>query len=278
MRENARKLPKSRDQGIGQKHATPLVAPEETRVALNEVRPVALFPDRDSFNMVPRSAQEILALKKHYSLEASTGKRLVEQWQNQYMALAHPFSIPRAVSCADFPNKRRLRREADAPLLEPLEFAKMVAARVEAGVRNDWTLVPSARNLATKWKALCGDDAACRHKVDMDKPGTVLAAELSAAAAGLYEKLQKGYWWDGRKRRKINSDVSKLQYAQDLSPMERDLVRDLTFLSSKVAGSQQIRLDIGHGLFGARVEYGDPIFLTISPSSRHSGLVARFSR
>ena len=73
----------------------------------------------------------------------------------------------------------------DAPWLEPEEFAKMVAGRVEAGIRNDWTLVPGARNIGIKWRALCGDDAACRHSVDMTEPGTILAADLSDAAAGL---------------------------------------------------------------------------------------------
>ena len=150
MRENMHKAPGTKESGLGQKHATPLVAPEEIRVALDTVRPDALFPDRDSFNMVPRSAQEVMALKKHYCLDVATGKRMIEQWKNQYMALAHPFSIPRAVSCADFPGKARLRRADDAPWLEPLEFAKMLAGRVEAGIRNDWTLVPAARNIGSK--------------------------------------------------------------------------------------------------------------------------------
>ena len=110
----------------------------------------------------------------------------------------------------------------------------MLAQRVEASVRNDWLAVPAARNLAIKWKALCGDDAACRHAVDTDKPGTELAAQLSDAAGQLYEKLAKGYYWDGRKRRKINHDITKLQYAIDLSTEERRLVKDLSFLSSTV--------------------------------------------
>ena len=42
--------------------------------------------------------------------------------------------------------------------------------------------------------------------------------------------------------------------------------------------TQQIRLTMGHALFGARVEFGDPLFLTISPSSRHSGMCIRLSR
>ena len=82
MREHVRRLPGAKEAGLAQRHATPLVAPEETSVALNDVRPVALFPDRDSYHMVPRDAQEVLALKKHYCLEVATGKRLIEQWKN----------------------------------------------------------------------------------------------------------------------------------------------------------------------------------------------------
>ena len=35
---------------------------------------------------------------------------------------------------------------------------------------------------------------------------------------------------------------------------------------------------IGHFFFGARMECVDPLFVTVSPSFRHSGLVARLSR
>ena len=64
----------------------------------------------------------------------------------------------------------------------------------------------------------------------------------------------------------------------DLSEAERNLVKDLQFLSSTIPGTQQIRLDIGHALFGARVEFGDPLFVTISPSTRHSSFAIRVSR
>ena len=35
---------------------------------------------------------------------------------------------------------------------------------------------------------------------------------------------------------------------------------------------------MNHALFGARIEYGDPLFLTVSPSASHSGLCIRLSR
>ncbi len=279
MREALRPAPGEKETSVKQKHATPVATSQAIAVALNEVRPSAVFPDRTSSNIVPRDVRELLALRKHYELAVSTGKALVDQWRSSYFAIAFPFSIPRPVSGADFPRKCRERRSySDAPLLDPLAFARMLSSRVEASVRNDWLAVPAARNLGIKWKALCGDDAACRHHVDMQKAGVELSAELTDAASDLYEKLSKGFWWDGRKKRKINHDVTKLQYAVNLSPAERDLVRDMTFLSSTVAGTQQIRLEIGHALFGARVEFGDPLFLTISPSSRHSGMCVRLSR
>jgi len=76
------------------------------------------------------------------------------------------------------------------------------------------------------------------------------SSEVTEAAAALYQKLSKGYWWDGRKKRKINHDVTKLQYACDLTTEERNLVKDLQFLSGIFAGTQQVRLHIGHALFG----------------------------
>ena len=40
----------------------------------------------------------------------------------------------------------------------------------------------------------------------------------------------------------------------NLTEMERNLVKDLVFLQKKYAGTQQVRLMIGHALFGARVD------------------------
>ena len=60
--------------------------------------------------------------------------------------------------------------------------------------------------------------------------------------------------------------------------MQKDLIRDMVFLSKKFPGTQQVRLLMGHALFGAAIQYGTPLFWTISPSSRHSGLCIRLSR
>ena len=43
-------------------------------------------------------------------------------------------------------------------------------------------------------------------------------------------------------------------------------------------GTQEQRHKIGHALLGARIVYGEALFITVSPSSRHSGLLLRLSR
>ena len=101
-----------------------------------------------------------------------------------------------------------------------------------------------------------------RRCVDLEKVGVDMSTELGEAAKDLYEKLAKGHDWDGRKKRKINHDVTKFPYALGCSKMETDLVKDLTFLSGTIDGTQQIRLGMGHALFGAGVDFGDPLFLT----------------
>ena len=60
--------------------------------------------------------------------------------------------------------------------------------------------------------------------------------------------------------------------------MERNLVRDLMFLGQKFPGTQQVRLLMGHHLFGAGISYGTALFWTISPNASQSALCIRLSR
>ena len=50
------------------------------------------------------------------------------------------------------------------------------------------------------------------------------------------------------------------------------------FLSKNLPGGQQLRQQMGHAQFGARVVYGDCIFYTLSPNEQHSSWVLRLSR
>ena len=122
----------------------------------------------------------------------------------------------------------------EAQKLDPWMFCRMLAARAEASIRNDWALVPAVRNLTTKFDALCGDDVACRHAVATDIAGQSHAAELTQAAANLYKRLANGYYSARGRRRKINYDVSKLRYCSDLGKYEADLVKDVLFLTTNI--------------------------------------------
>ena len=158
--------------------------------------------------MVPVNCQEVLALgslsrvqwrgglkqpDEISRLQVTTGNKFeINQWNAGYVSLAFPFCYPRAVGGADWPNRERLRRHAKAAVVHPWIFAKMLARRVEGGLRNDWVLVPAMRNLTTKWSALSESAAACKHTVDKTKAGNVHAAELAQAGATLYEKAHEG--------------------------------------------------------------------------------------
>ena len=91
------------------------------------------------------------------------------------------------------------------------------------------------------------------------------------AAASLYKKLDSGYYiTQKQQRRRIDGDVSKLRFATDITATEERLLADFSFRTRMVPGTQEIRTQIGHVCFWGSVVYGNGIFMTISPSERHS--------
>ena len=75
-----------------------------------------------------------------------------------------------------------------------------------------------------------------------------------------------------------HKDFSKLKYATGLKPMEKEMVGNFTLLTQKLPGTQQVRLLMGHHLFGAGISYGTALFWTISPNASQSALCIRLSR
>ena len=80
------------------------------------------------------------------------------------------------------------------------------------------------------------------------------------------------------RRRSINGDTNKLPFAVGLTDLERRILKNYHFMSDAILGSRELRIQIGHLIFGARVFYGHGLFATISPSERHSGLMLKLSR
>ena len=99
------------------------------------------------------------------------------------------------------------------------------------------------------------------------------------AAQGLYKKLQKGVSAVRRNVCKpINYDARKLWYAKDLTLPEQELLREVRHTQQTMPGTVEVRRRIGRFLFGARVELGEPLFLTLPPTTRHNDLCLKFSR
>ena len=49
-------------------------------------------------------------------------------------------------------------------------------------------------------------------------------------------------------------------------------------MSSRLPGTRQVRHGIRHIIFSSRIFYGIPVFMTFTPSERHSGLAIRLYR
>ena len=113
------------------------------------------------------------------------------------------------------------------------------------------------------------------------KRGRATQTEVSddtRAAQSLFHHLHHGFTGTGVHRVPIAGDTTRLPFATGLSPLEKRLAQAQHFLAKHLAGSQQLRQLMGHTQFGARVMYGDCVFLTISPNEQHSALVLRLSR
>jgi hypothetical protein len=72
--------------------------------------------------------------------------------------------------------------------------------------------------------------------------------------------------------------IGKLIFAEHLSDLQRKLLADFRFRCNALPGTQEVRTKIGHLGFWASVEYGNGIFMTISPGERHNYLAIRLSR
>ncbi|CAJ1326993.1 unnamed protein product, partial [Effrenium voratum] len=133
--------------------------------------------------------------------------------------------------------------------------------------------------LETKWHSVWRSDLWRRLK---DKRAELKETPDQAwveAAQGLYKKLQKGVCIVRRNVCKpINYDARKLWYAKDLTLPEQELLREVRRTEQTMPGTVEVRRHVGRFLFGARVELGEPLFLTLSPTAWRNGLCLKFSR
>ena len=213
------------------------------------------------------------------TLTIRTGHNFWDQWQNDFLPWAFPFSLPAPVSGPDFPHKERPRRPADAPHLQPLAHLKLLAGRIESSIRNSWDLIPGLRRLTFKWHSVWQGSLWRKWKSQRQAIAPAPMLKWVQAARGLYNKLRSGtYTTAGGKPKPIHFDTRKLPYARGLTTDEKELLQDVKGMQGHMPGTIEVRRRIGRFLFGARVEMGEPLFITISPTTRHNTLCIKFSR
>ena len=102
--------------------------------------------------------------------------------------------------------------------------------------------------------------------------------DIGKAATWIYVLLMTGEYEHQGRRLPVNGDISKLERIIGLTDAQRAVVRNVHFMSARIPGTSQIRNSIRHVVFASRVVYGVPLFMTITPGERHSGLAIRLFR
>ena len=155
---------------------------------------------------------------------------------------------------------------------------KMLTRRSSAAVRSDWSLVPTVRSSTFKWQSEHIFAIAAPFAARRDGAAKTQAKDLIDAMKNLYKHLHSGCVGSGVNRIPIKGDTTLLPRANGLTALERRIAHAYNFLAREMSGTQQLRRLMGHTQFGARVVYGDCLFMTISPNPQMSALTLRLSR
>ena len=159
-------------------------------------------------------------------------------------------------------------------------FTEMMANRVEANIRWDWDLNPALWSLSFASKVNLGVSMSIKRCLRRSyESEQANERNIGEATARIFQLLRNGDYLDGAGRRcKVSGDVSKITQIIGLTPTEKMLLRNYHFMSSRLPGTRQVRRTLNHLLFSARVIYGTPAFITVTPSERHSGLAVHLFR
>ena len=165
------------------------------------------------------------------------------------------------------------------PFVDSGAWTAGIARRAEAQIQADWMAIPALRNVDFRYSMYTTPHLKFQSAIETADSKAAKAREYADAACGLYDHLWNGYQItaSGRKRR-INGDITKLRFARGLTKAQKHLLREMGFVAQKLSGTQELRVDFGHMLWGANSMYGLPVFITVSPSPRHSGLCLKLFR
>ena len=247
---------------------------------MDRARPQLLLPQRDSDAQKEVTASRLAAFGKLAQLDLHTGSNLISQFQTSNVPEVFNLTFPWCVGGPDFKGQPRYRRQAsDAPFLSLDAFTAMTARRVEAQFRWDWDLNPALQSLSFASKVNLGMSMSVKRALKGSHEGDVSGEDISAAAKKILSLLWFGeYTTHAGNRMPVRGDLSKILQIHGLTDTEKPLINNYHFMSSRLSGSRQIRRSMNHIMFSSRVVYGLPVFMTVTPSERHSGLTIRLTR
>ena len=126
-----------------------------------------------------------------------------------------------------------------------------------------------------------------RTKVNQTKSFQLSHKSLSELTAGdaehgakqILEFLCKGVYKDPEgKLQKVSGDMTKVWRCQGLTSAAKQLLAAVVHTSQRVEGTQEVRRLMRWNLWSWGIVYGQSIFVTFSPSEKHSTLMIRLAR
>ena len=262
---------KHRNSPLHNKNATPQAGISTTDTIFDAVQPHLVVAERTSDAGCNKAEVGHAALSRFSELHAQSGNVFLDQWKGRYLADIYPFEFKHASGGPEFDTRDRSRHR-DCPVVDMHEYTSGLPRRCERQIRSSWNIVPAVHNLHFRRSLLEGASIAYKHSIPHGEMTEEHGKDLCDSAAELYRTLYGGYYRTaGGRRRAVGGDIAKLRHAEHLSGKAKVLLRSIQYVSSHLGGVQEVRTKIGNALFGARVVYGEPLFVTVSPSSRHSG-------
>ena len=262
------------------KNATPAEPPaQDAQSAFRAARPQEIVAERFSDAGLDANTAHAAALERFGALSVQTGSAMLSQWKAEYLCMSNPFTLALPVGGYDVPGAQRWRRGEDAAWVSLADLVRGLPRRVEGQFRRHWVFVPLLWNLYFHEQVHKSRSLALQGMPKAGLPMDDEEEDATAAAARCYQRLHTGtYTSASGKQLPIRGDTSKLLFAEGTTRKQQQLLRSMHFMGAAQPGTQEARRQMGHVGLGAAVNYGNGIFMTISPSERHSGLALRLSR
>ena len=201
-------------------------------------------------------------------LQLETGCEMQEQWTGDYISKALPFTIPKPIKGPTFfPSAAELASglQDGRPLLTITTFLRGFVRRVENLCHSDWSAVPILRSLWFKYTAYTSKRIQAKFNRGNNQNLTTVVSDHVVAMQKLAKALDSGVVGRGVLKIPVAGDVTRLPFAEGLTDFERRLAREIVSKASVMPGTLPCRRLMGNCATGARVAYGEALFLTWSP-------------